>query len=96
MLAQATRVHVQITASTHPFMALGVLLAEEHQYPCGLGKSLDGTGQVCHSVPIVGTLMDALLLVTTVHSLKHRQAVLALVMAGLSGLHCPCLLGSAC
>lgn len=77
-------------------MALGVLLAEPHQYPpvstTIQGNSLGGTGQVCHSVPIVGTLRDALLLVTTVHSLRCRQATLALVMAGLLGLHCPCLL----
>lgn len=37
----------------------------------GQEKSLDGTGQVCHSVPIVGILMDVLLLVTPVHSLRY-------------------------
>lgn len=36
--------------------------------------------------------MDALLLVTSVLSLRYRQATLALVMAGLLGLQFPCLL----
>lgn len=54
----------------------------------------DGTGQVCHSVPILGTL----LLVTTVHSPKYRQPTLPLVVraalslsSGTCMLRCPIL-----
>lgn len=49
-------------------MVLEVFLAE--LCPGGPEKSLHGTGQLCHSVPITGTLTDCLLLVATIHSLK--------------------------
>lgn len=49
-------------------MVVEVLLAELR--PSGPEKSLDGTGQLCRSVPVMETLIDTLLLVATVHSLK--------------------------
>ena len=69
MLAQANHLPVPTHYQHLPLpMVVEVLLAELR--PSGPEKSLDGTGQLCRSVPVMETLIDTLLLVATVHSLK--------------------------